>query len=130
MPPAPAGHVAADEHPVAAACALGVLAGGGASCSWRIRGGVGRLAGAASPSESIGGPPDMGVYDIFCACTHFACANMPGKVSLTLPYLTLNLEHAAEGLPLRLRVCREGRLGRGVGLPRFPRLRVGEAHGL
>jgi len=29
MPPAPAGHVAADEHPVAAACALGVLAGGG-----------------------------------------------------------------------------------------------------
>ena len=27
--------------------------------------GVGRLAGAASPSESMGGPPDMGVYDTF-----------------------------------------------------------------
>ena len=26
--------------------------------------GVGRLAGAASPSESMGGPPDLGVYDL------------------------------------------------------------------
>jgi len=109
MPPAPAGHVAADEHPVAAACALGVLAGGGElqledprqpaaaghATADEHRGGgvrarrarrrrraaaggsaavvdprrrragvgVGRLAGAASPSESMGGPPDMGVYE-------------------------------------------------------------------
>ena len=51
-----------------------------AEASWRIRGrgrpeappirrragvGVGRPAGAASPSESMGGPPDMGVYDVY-----------------------------------------------------------------
>ena len=50
MPPPPAGHAAADEHR-GGSCALDELAGGG------------ELEGEASPSESMGGPPDMGVYD-------------------------------------------------------------------
>ena len=51
MPPPPAGHAATDEHR-GGSCALDELAGGG------------ELEGEASPSESMGGPPDMGVYDL------------------------------------------------------------------
>ena len=54
--PPPAGHAAADEHR-GGSCALDELAGGG------------ELEGEASPSESMGGPPDMGVYDSYFPLT-------------------------------------------------------------
>ena len=71
MPPAPAGHVAADEHPVVAACALGVLAGGGElqledSRPWSARGAAEPASALAAPRwrglsrsvrASMGGPP-------------------------------------------------------------------------
>ena len=52
MPPPPAGHAATDEHR-GGSCALDELAGGG------------ELKGEASPSESMEGPPDVGVYDVY-----------------------------------------------------------------
>ena len=74
MPRPPAGHAAAGEHRGGGVRARRArrrrraAAGGSAAVvdprRRRAGVGVGRLAGAASPSESMGGPPDMGVYDI------------------------------------------------------------------
>jgi len=68
-----AGHATADEHRGGGVRARRArrrrraAAGGSAAVvdprRRRAGVGVGRLAGAASPSESMGGPPDMGVYD-------------------------------------------------------------------
>ena len=73
MPPPAAGDATASEHRGGGVRARRArrrrraAAGGSAAVvdprRRRAGVGVGRLAGAASPSESMGGPPDMGVYD-------------------------------------------------------------------
>jgi len=98
MPPAAAGDATASEHRGGGVRARRArrrrraAAGGSAAVvdprRRRAGVGVGRLAGAASPSESMGGPPDMGVYDLLTRLfIYLRCVHSLSDITVQLIYL-------------------------------------------